>query len=539
MRITRLPSLAVFLLACLPIAAHADEAWTYSVKPGDSLIDIADGYLAKPWYWHKLQELNRVPEPKRLVPGTTLRIPLAWLKKEAAVAEVVRVQGDAQRVSGGAARALTAGDKLAAGEAIKTADGANVTLRFVDGSRLLVAQNTSLKLATMQVFGKTGMARTMVELNGGSVETQVSRQQPPAAKYEIKSEALNLGVRGTDFRVGVGEGGTTRSEVLAGRVMAAGTGKGVGLDAGFGTVAAPGKAPLPPVRLLEAPDLSATAARQERLPLRFGWNALPGADQYHAQVCADRSCGQLVLDGVFQQPAAKWGDLPDGKYVLRVRGIAANGLEGWHGEREFVLKARPEAPFVTMPLDGGKAYGTETPFRWARVEDALGYHLQLSATPDFARPLFDFPSIERNEHTLALEPGRYYWRIASVRAGNDQGPYSDVQGFTQRKIPESPSVEAPAVDEKALTFRWKAGEAGQKFHIQLARDKAFGQMVSDAEIGEPQFSLARPESGIYFMRIKAIDSDGFAGPFGPAQQIKVPTLFPAWLPLLIPLAFAL
>lgn len=540
MKVSNRFAIAVFLLFFSTLEARAAQEWVYSVRPGDSLIEIAGAYLAKPGDWPKLQQLNQVPDPKHLAPGSRLKIPVSWLKNEAAVAEVVRVQGDVRKLTGDTTRTLTAGDKLAVGDAIATGTGGNLTLRFVDGSRLLVSQNSSLKLAQMRVYGRTGMAQTVVGLNSGNVETQVSQQHAPAAKYEIQTEALNLGVRGTDFRVGTGEAGMTHSEVLGGRVMAAGKGKPVGLDAGFGTLAIPGGAPLPPVRLLDAPDLSGVPARLERVPLRLSWKAVPGAGKYRAQIFADRSFDKLLLEGVFSAPSAKWADLPDGKYVLRVRGIDGHGLEGLNENHDFVLKARPEAPFIIGPVDGKAAYGGETVFRWAQVAGIANYRFQLSSSREFAATLFDVPAIAKAEHVLALAPGKYFWRVASITANGDQGPFSDAQGFDQRKIPESPSVAPPQMDDGQLTFRWKAEEAGQKFQIQLARGATFQTMVADTLVADPRFSLARPEAGTYFMRIKTIDGDGFAGPFGQTQQIEVPSTFPTWaLILAVPLLLAL
>jgi hypothetical protein len=321
--------------------------------------------------------------------------------------------------------------------------------------------------------------------------------------------------------------------------MAAGQGVTVGLDAGFGTLAAVGKAPAAPIKLPSAPDLSGLPARLERVPLRFNWNGQPGIGKYRAQVFADRSFEALLLEGVFQGHGAKWQDLPDGKYVLRVRGLDSNGLEGFNAHHDFILAARPEPPLVAEPLDGKFAHGTQTVFRWAKPADARTYHLQLSDTADFSRLLFDLPNIDKTEHALALNPGQYYWRVASVTADGKQGPYGDVQGFTQRNVPESPTVAPPQVDDERLTFRWKAGEAGQKFQLQLARDPAFQNRVSDTLLPEPQFGMVRPEGGTYFMRIKTIDSDGFAGAFGQAQQIEVPSSFPGWVLILVPLLLVL
>jgi hypothetical protein len=533
MKISYQVVLAFFSLFLSVVEAQAAEEWIYPIKQGDTLISIANVYLPKSDDWKKLQRLNRVPEPRHLNPGTSLRIPVAWLKQEASVAEIVRVHGDAWKVVKDAALPLSSGGKLLAGDTVRTGVDSNLTLRFVDGSRLLVAQNSSLTLTRMMIYGKTGMAQTAISLHEGGVETQVTHQKTPAAKYEIESQALNLGVRGTDFRVGVDAAGLTRSEVLGGRVMAAGQGVAVRLDAGFGTLAARGKAPAPPISLPEVPNLGGLPSRLERVPLRFNWEGQPGIRKYRAQVFANRAFDTLLLDGVFQDHAAKWQDLPDGKYVLRVRGIDGNGLEGLNADHDFVLKARPEPPLIAEPQDGKRVYGTETTFRWTKPANTQNYHLQLSDTAEFTRLLFDLPNIDKIGHTLALAPGQYYWRVASVTAEGEQGPYSDAQGFIQRKVPESPVVAPPQMDDGRLTFRWKAGEAGQKFQIQLARDAAFQNVVSDTLLSDSQFSMAQPEGGTYFMRIKAIDSDGFAGAFGQVQQVEVPSSFPGWAFILI------
>lgn len=60
-----------------------------------------------------------------------------------------------------------------------------------------------------------------------------------------------------------------------------------------------------------------------------------------------------MLDGTFETPTAKWADLPDGRYLLRVRGTDRTGLEGLNADRAFVLKARPEPPFIiSNPIAG-------------------------------------------------------------------------------------------------------------------------------------------------------------------------------------------
>jgi hypothetical protein len=68
------------LLASAGLRAQTDAPdadWRYRIQPGDTLITLTETWLASPRSWRDLQKLNRVPDPLRLVPGSTLRMPVA------------------------------------------------------------------------------------------------------------------------------------------------------------------------------------------------------------------------------------------------------------------------------------------------------------------------------------------------------------------------------------------------------------------------------------------------------------------------------
>ena len=543
MNITKRMALAAFLILFSAVTAGASNDWIYAVKPGDTLMGVAGAYLKNSSDWDKLQRLNHVADPTRLVPGTTLRIPLAWLKQVDAMAEIVWMQGDVRKITKDALKPIFSGGKLTPGDTVKTGAGSNLTLRFADGSRLLVSQNSRFTLSRLRYNDKTGTGQTNVVLNEGSVSTQVAPQKGPAASYEIESQALNLGVRGTDFRVGVAADGMTHSEVLKGRVIAAGSGASVALPGGYGTFAAPGQPPAAPILLPQGPDLGGLPDSLEHLPLQFSWPGQPGVAQYRAEVFADASFATLLLEGVFQEPGASWPDLPDGKYVLRVRGIIGNGLEGLNADREFTLRAHMQPPHIVEPLDGMTEIGNKTRFLWAKPANSRDFRLQVAATQDFTPLLFDVPhacnaeDVPRlgvTEHVLALPPGQYYWRIAAVAPNGDLGTFSRAQGFVQRAVVENPAATSSTGGDQ-LSFRWKAGEAGQKYQLQMARDGDFRNLVFDTQVADVQFNVARPKGGIYYVRIKTIGSDGGAGTgaFGETQRIEVSDAFPGWVLFLL------
>jgi hypothetical protein len=72
-----------------------------------------------------------------------------------------------------------------------------------------------------------------------------------------------------------------------------------------------------------------------------------------------------------------------------------------------------------------------------------------------------------------------------------------------------------------VTFSW-GGEAGQRFEFELARDERFTQELARHALVEPRVVLARPAPGFWYIRYRAIDSDGYVGPYTSPQRFTVP-----------------
>ncbi|MET0349154.1 MAG: FecR domain-containing protein, partial [Rhizobacter sp.] len=371
--------------------------------------------------------------------------------------------------------------------------------------------------------GRPAVPDISVQLIEGTSELRVPPTSAPTRRFEVRTPAVNLGVRGTEFRAGVeAAGARSRLEVLEGRVAADAEKGSVSVPAGRGIVATPGEPVAAPRALPAAPDLAGLPPRLERLPLRLGWPAVPGAVAYRAQVFAANAPDQLLLDATPAAPEARWADLPDGRYVLRVRARDASGLEGHDAGRPFELKARPDAPFTLAPAPDAKAYGDAASLTWARVEVAERYHVQVAGDGGFASPLFDRDDVSSPAATVPLPPGLYQWRVASIAAGRDHGPFGDPVRFEQRAVPASPALEPPQVSPDGLQVRWGQLQPGQTVHFQVAEDAAFTRLVAEQRTTEQPVVVATPAPGAYYLRARTIDADGFEGPFGGAQRVDVP-----------------
>lgn len=534
----RLIMILRLLTTCLILQGScllADD-WIYTVRPGDNLWNLAEQHLTSFKYVKQLQQLNGVQNPYHLPPGKKIRIPLAWTTRQSASARIVSLHGKVIVKRGNSQKILQAAPdlQLFVGDAILSEVDSFVTIEFSDGSRLRLQENSSIRLNDLKIFGNVGLIKTAVELNYGRVESVVPENPRSNSRFSIKTPSAISSVRGTEFRVGVLQDNATASEVLTGALKVSGEKQAVNVDKGYGSVTLRGMPPLLPVRLLPAPDLSTTPALLERLPLIIPVGAIAGAQAYRAQIAKDSEFQHMLTEFVTTTLPFREGDLPDGNYWLRVRAIDKSGLEGYDAIKAVTINARPEPPFVITPQPDTILLGERPVLKWAAHSAASRYLVEISRESNFLPPLLFSDEVAETSLQLQndLTPGNYFWRIASVVAAEEgTGPFSDSMKF---RVPvPGPSLEKLEVDKSSITFSWRIATEGQKFHVQLARDKEFSQILLDQETADAFITLPRPQGGKYFLRTRTIETDGFEGPYGAAQSIDIPHATPYWLIILL------
>ena len=450
-------------------------------------------------------------------------------------AEVLYVQGQVTVQRGSQpAQALAGGATVAGGDRLVSAAQSSAVLRLADGSRLLLRPESALQVEQLMRLGSSGRRDTRLRLDSGAADVQVPPaplQAPPRHRLEMRTPVVNLAVRGTEFRASA-QSQAARLEVLEGNVAAGRT----AVLQGFGALATPSGVGTP--RPLPAPpQLAPLTEPIERLPLELAWKAHPDAAGYRAQVVEAGPAGRLLLEGRFTEPRASWlEDLPDGRYELRVRSADAQGLEGRDAVAPFVLKARPEAPFVVEPAPGSQGQAEQVRFRWSLNPSANRYHLQVASDEAFQNLVAERRNLEGGQTQETLPLGSVYWRVRSIRGSDDAGPWSAVQRYTRVPPPPPaappPSLPAQASDE-GLRIGWVTrNEPGLRYQVQAAREPAFAQLLGEQTTSDATWLLPAPEPGMVFVRVRSIGADGRAGPWGATQSIEVPRRLPWWLWLL-------
>ena len=542
---------AAALVASLAAARAEDTMVEFVVVRADTLIGLSKSVLVSPTAWREVAKINRLPDPNRILPGQHLRIPTRLLRSDAVSATLVSVNGEVQAGDAPAAP----GAAVAEGQSLQTGPNGSAVLMLADGSRVRVPPSSLAQVAASRNYGARVPATAAASADAanaanapshwfagtlrvlrGSVEVlaaKVFRAKP----LEVTTPTAVVGVRGTQYRVGVDAdaNGRTHAEVVEGRVHVAATAAPAGADvaAGFGAAVEAGGKIASVAPLLSAPDLSALPPRFERPIVRF---ALPGATTpLRVQVAVDTSFEHIVSD---QRVAAgaelRIAGLADAQWQLRARRIDDQGIEGFDATRSFVLKARPEPPAYRTPRASSKQTVGSVEFAWAPNADAPRARLQVASDVAFTSVVQDRDTLDGDSLRAELPtPGAYYWRLASIKADGDHGPFGDTQRFELRPTPE-PAAVAPSADGNALLFRW-SGRAEDRQQVEFARDRAFTQIVASAEVSGSEWTLPRPASGgRYYFRYRTVESDGFVSPYSETLQVDVPRDW-SGLGLLLPL----
>ena len=436
--------IATLLAAVLLNSAAMADDWIYTVRPGDNLWNLSETHLTSMKYWKPLQRHNNIADPLKIPPGSRLRFPVAWLKHQPATAMVVQLQGEAwlSSASGGSVQLLTNNTRLHTGDIIKTGPDGNLNIRFADGSELLVLSDSEVIMDSLSAYGKTGMVDTRVRLQGGRVDTRVRPSEGPGSRYHIITPAAVAAVRGTRFRVSADtDKPVARSEVTRGKVSVSGAGDSQLVPAGYGTIAEAGRPPQPPRELLPAPDLSPLPALLDRLPLQFTWEDVENAAGYRFQVAATREFKSLLADATTPTARAT-ADLPDGKYMLRVRAVDRDRLEGLDAMRAFTVDARPEPPLLIGLGNGELIRDSQPDFSWSSTPADTAWHFQLARDADFNALVADLSELHKPhfQPDRPLPEGEYFWRVASYQGESTPGPFSDAQNFSFHPLPPGPDL---------------------------------------------------------------------------------------------------
>jgi ferric-dicitrate binding protein FerR (iron transport regulator) len=156
-------------------------------------------------------------------------------------------------------RPVLASEQLEAGSQVRTGPRSAARLRFFDGSTTDLGAEAGLAVVQMNARRDGGKAIILLRQTSGQTHSHVRRLPDQASRFEIKTPAAVVAVRGTEFTTVVETDGTTSVAVAEGLVEVTAQEITVSVPAGQRTIVQPGRPPstpamIPPVRPMPAPS---------------------------------------------------------------------------------------------------------------------------------------------------------------------------------------------------------------------------------------------------------------------------------------------
>lgn len=287
-------------------------------------------------------------------------------------------------------------------------------------------------------------------------------------------------------------------------------------------------------QIISAPTLSSPADGSVNLPttITFKWNAVSGASAYHLQVSTDGSFNNLVVDntgisGTSQQIS---GLSQETTYYWRVNASTLVFVSGWSSTWSFTtLTNTLVAPTLLSPSNGAADQPVNITFSWNSVQNATGYHFQLSTSSSFSAPVADRAALTSTSTTVnSLAEGQtYYWRVSADNPANT-GPWSAVWSFTiltSTNNLTAPNLIYPA--DKAvnlpttITFKWDSVKDATSYQFQLSSLPSFDSLIKDdsnlARTSNTVSSLSNSKT--YYWRANAANSQN-SGPWSNSKSFS-------------------
>jgi hypothetical protein len=215
-------------------------------------------------------------------------------------------------------------------------------------------------------------------------------------------------------------------------------------------------------------------------------------------------------------------------------------------EKEKVASQR-ESTVVVMDgqLQGHVAAGGANPLRLNIATPSAMVNMRPGAA---SGPKSDFKISINPDHSSTIVVLRGHADVSAqgktVRVSENTG-IRVKQGEAPRAatpLPAPPEQSAPAdgcvVQYRELPqrvrFQWAAGKAGSGYHLQIARDRAYREIVLDRVLDEPEFVHGNLKQGSYFWRVSRVE-EGVEGRPGRGARLEVvQNLTPPPLKVLFP-----
>lgn len=504
------------------VATGAPTAeWVYTFKNGEQIDTLARELLTDSYGSSQLLSYNHANPETVFREGDTIRIPLAWLKRQPDPAKAVSVSGSVRVISGldGRQQPLTNNTLIRVGDEVVSRAG-NATIRLADGSVIRVSPNSRLVFNKLTQYGKAGMVDTRLRLDHGTINTQVTPLEEGGARFEVETPSAVAAVRGTTFSLQA-HPGTTSLQVTEGMVTFGPVGKTRNIPAGYSATvdsSTPGVVDI--FRLPPAPEPRSLPPRLESLPAELSW-AANNAPRHRVDIFNDEN-GQWIKSDTVSSDHYNLEYLDNGRYLIQVAALDNRGMAGMPATLSVDVDLQAHPARLTTPEPGTTLNDDMPEFRWNyQGKNEVG-RVEISDTQDFANLIASSEWAPDNTAlpSRPLRPGQYFWRVVTEAGGNSVATSEARQLVINGTLPPVRILSINYLDSQVRIF-WESTDTASGYLLQLSEGPEFRNIVKEATVDDTTAALRLIPGRRYFVRLKALSDGPLASRWGPGRELFI------------------
>ena len=418
------------------------------------------------------------------------------------------------------------------GDIIRTADFSEAVVHFEDGSSLDLFENSMLKLNFSETEGVLDFIEGQITFTGGSGRSVKAGSRTVTFSEDSR---VSFSRDGDDISIAVGNGtATVTGEDGKEDILKESQELRLNAVSGVYTIVT-----YPVILLAPEPNQRFISLEEKPALLTFSWEttdpgAVNGAVSMEFSRTADFSEPEVI-------PASG-----DSSSLVRESGTWYWRLRDEKGNissvRRFSLTEEKISELILPPEGDEYRYRKVPPsiiFSWTAMENASAYLFEVSAEPEFRKPIIRSRTILTSLTVNALDEGAWYWRVVPILPQRIVGkePEPEVRRIRIiRKDEMFPLVlsypvenslyQLQALKDKGIAFSWQPNPEAVSYEISVAGNSGMNspEIVIRTEQPWIYFNDTNAPSlrheGIYYWSVRWTDDEGNLSPASSARKIQ-------------------
>lgn len=224
----------------------------------------------------------------------------------------------------------TVGELFQRSDGVRTGQESQAQLVFLDGSDVVLYENTTAIIRQSQVDKLTNRSEVEIELSSGGVLTRLSAAARNQSDYTVNAGSSSSNIRSNSFWAETQSDDRVVLSNFDGEVMVSALNSQVTLQENEGTIVVRGREPSAPVQLLQAPYLGweqpDSVIYRDSIVLR--WGRVDNAAFYEIDLAPNRTFDAGLRTHRTESTQTNLTNIPNGVSYIQVRAFDSNGLRG-------------------------------------------------------------------------------------------------------------------------------------------------------------------------------------------------------------------